>query len=403
VLKAEEHNAIFKTELEKELETFPPKLDPWSGQSIAKWINSKFHLAVPHTQKGNESVTNDWLLSSGIDELKYLAHWRKKEKFRRDFIESVIIGENHKGRLHPQWFSARGSSFMNPNDANGTKSGRLSCTGPNLQQIPARHPVYGPMIRELFLPEDNEFYCSADYQAQEIRIGIHFAVALNLPGAKEIAQKYAENPTMDYHANTMEKINALGGFQATRFQSKTANLSIQYGIGKAKLGKNLEMKLAEITSFLEAFHQASPYLKPALNYAMRIANERGFVKTILGRRRHFNLWENAAYSNHNEWVRPLPKEEALARWGNIKRAGTYKAWNSVVQGTAAEMAKLSIVNVYKETGIVPLMTVHDELDLSIKNETEAKHIKNILENVLKLNIPIVVDMGIGTNWKEAHS
>jgi DNA polymerase I-like protein with 3'-5' exonuclease and polymerase domains len=398
VSRAEQINEEFTLKLKTDLDQFKG-VDPYSSASITKYINKTHHIAVPQTEKGNDSISNEWLKSTGHSDLIALAEYRQNEKFRRDFIEGVILEGQFKGRLHPQWFSARGSSFMNPNDTNGTKSGRLACTMPNLQQIPARHPVNGPLVRSLFLPEEGEHFLSADYQAQEIRMGIHFAAELGLPGASDMAQRYNENPMLDYHTETMNLINARGGMQVTRFQAKTANLSIQYGVGKKKLAGFLDMNTSQIEEFMNVYNAANQYIKLALTKADRIAQDRGYVKTILGRRRHFNEYENAQFGS--AWEKPLTKHAALAKWAFIKRAGTYKAWNSVIQGSSAEMAKLAIVAVANE-GIIPLMTVHDELNMSISDPSQVPRIKELLENVLKLNVPIVVTHGIGKNWSEAH-
>jgi len=394
VQKAHETDVAMGEALEEQFSRFPKGLDPWSSASLAKWIRG-LGYEPGQTDKGNDSISNEWLKSTGHPDLIAMCEWRQSEKIRRDFIVGLIMDKEHNGVIHPNWFTARGSSFMAPNDSQGTKSGRLSCTDPNLQQIPGRHPTLGKLIRSMFIPPLGAQFGIFDYQAQEIRLGIHFAVALGLDGAAEMAARYHNNPMLDYHTETMHLINKASPTQISRFIAKTANLSIQYGVGKVKLAGFLGMTVAEATQFLIVYHNSVPYIKQALTKAMQIAEQRGYVMTILGRRRHFNEWENAEFGS--AWSKPLPKDLAQAKWGRIKRAGTYKAWNSVVQGSAAEQMKLAILGVYNE-GILPMMTIHDELDVPIESDAQVARVKEIMENVLHLNVPVVVETAVGADW-----
>jgi DNA polymerase-1 len=325
-----------------------------------------------------------------------MAKYRQGEKIRRDFIQSMILEGSYNGRLHPNWFQTRGSSFMSGDDVNGTRSGRIACTDPNLTQIPSRHPLYGPMVRGLFIPEDGERWLKTDYQAQEIRIGVHYANKLNLSGAAQIAQAYRDNPMLDYHEMVKEMVNAILSAPITRTAAKTTNLSLAYGMGKRKLAGRLGFTTSETEQFLNVYHREIPFVKEALDKAMRIANDRGYVKTIMGRRRHFSDWENANWGS--AWERPIKdKQTALLTWGKIKRAGTYKAWNSIIQGTAAEQTKNSIVNMADE-GIYPLMQVYDELDFSVSHVAEAYRVRQIMEHAIQMTVPVVAEMWTASDW-----
>jgi DNA polymerase I-like protein with 3'-5' exonuclease and polymerase domains len=372
-------------------------VDPFSSNSLSTWVRSH-GFTPPETVKGNDSISNDWMLASGNDELIKMAQYRQAEKIRRDFIQSMILEGSHKGRLHPQWFQTRGSSFMSGGDTNGTKSGRLACTNPNLQQIPSRHPVYGPMVRGLFLPEEGELFNKNDYNSQEIRVGVHYAAVLGLEGAADIRRAYQDNPLLDYHSMVMEMINAVISTPVTRTTAKTTNLSLAYGMGKRKLAERLNMSSSQVEAFLSVYHREIPFVKQALDKVMRVADSRGYVKTILGRRRHFDEWENANWGS--PWVRPeKDRTTALLKFGKIKRANTYKAYNSVIQGTSAEMTKVAIVNSV-DAGLWPMLTVHDELCYSVSSVEEARRAKKIMEEAIELSVPVIADGTVGKTWAD---
>jgi DNA polymerase I-like protein with 3'-5' exonuclease and polymerase domains len=395
--KAEELNVNLGLQLEDQFRAIDgaSKVDPFSSKSLSDWVKAR-GFTPPETVKGNDSVSNDWLLASGDEALVQMAKYRQGEKIRRDFIQSMILEGSYNGRLHPNWFQTRGSSFMSGDDVNGTRSGRIACTDPNLTQIPSRHPTYGPMVRGLFIPEDGERWLKTDYQAQEIRIGVHYANKLNLSGAAKIAQAYRDNPMLDYHEMVKEMVNAILSSPITRNTAKTTNLSLAYGMGKRKLAGRLGFTTSETEQFLNVYHREIPFVKEALDTAMRIANDRGYVKTIMGRRRHFSDWENANWGS--AWERPIKdKQTALLTWGKIKRAGTYKAWNSIIQGTAAEQTKNSIVNMADE-GIYPLMQVYDELDFSVSHVAEAYRVRQIMEHAIQMTVPVVAEMWTASDW-----
>jgi len=394
VSAAEQLNASMKTQLAESLKVFPKDVDPFSSKSLATWVRG-FGFELPQTDKGNDSISNEWLLASGYDDLILMARYRQAERFRRDMLEGLIMEQHHKGRLHCQWYSTRGSSFMSGNDLAGTRSGRLASGSPSLQVIPARHPVHGPLIRGMFIPEDGEHWCKSDWASQEIRVALHYAIMLDMPGTKAIQQQYIINPKTDYHTLVMNIVNANSPVPITRPEAKTINLGLAYFMGKVKLAAALGLSPSKTDIILTAYHNAIPYIKPLMNTVMNVAERRGYVKTLLGRRRRFNEYENAEFGAR--WSKPLPREEALAKWPSIKRAGTYRGLNSIVQGTSAEMCKLAMVQLDAE-GLTPLLTVHDELDFSIANDSQARRVKEIMEHVMELKIPVVADAWIGSNW-----
>ncbi len=395
--KADILNTDMGVQLEDELEElrsmvdFP--IDPFSPQSLAQLV--KFYgLTPPRTTKDNDSISNEYLAATGIDPLQRMARYRQGERFRRDVVQGVILDQSHKGRLHSSWYSTRGASFMGADD-HGTRSGRLSSGDPSLQVIPKRHPIHGPLVRELFIPEQGERFCRLDMQAQEIRVGLHFACKLKLSGAEEIRQEYLKNPKLDFHEKVKDIVNTVLEEPITRDTAKTTNLSLVYGMGKPKLAGRLGFSISQTETFLKGYHSTVPFVKEALNAAMAVANSRGYVKTIMGRRRRFEEWENAAYGA--QWSKPLPKAMAEMTWDRIKRAGTYRAWNSVVQGTSAELTKIGLVN-YAKAGYLQYMTIHDEGCASVADMKQAKIMKECMESALELAVPMIAEGWIADNW-----
>ncbi|MHA2429147.1 MAG: DNA polymerase, partial [Candidatus Hermodarchaeia archaeon] len=354
-------------------------IDPFSSQSLERWVNS-MGITPPRTTKDNPSVGNDWLSESDNELLVKMAEYRRGEKIRRDFIEGMVLNNSHNGYLHPNWFQTRGSSFMSGNDVNGTRSGRVACTNPNLTQIPARHPLYGPMVRSLFIVEDGLKWCKRDFSSQEPRITLHYAYVLGMPGAAEVRDRYIQDPTTDYHNITMEMINRYANPPVNRGASKDINLGLAYGLGKVKMAARLGLSRSETESVLNSYHRAVPYTKKLLFKAMDIAVKRGYVTTILGRRRRFDTWENADWNAG--WERPLKDmDEAIEKWGKVRRAGTYKALNAVIQGSAAEQMKTAMVNCY-DAGYLPNVTIYDELGVPVEGEKQASDISEIMETAI---------------------
>jgi len=397
--KAEQENDRLNRENGELLQAiygYVPGINPFSPAQLGESLRDR-GITPPKTEKGNDSVSNDFLLSLDDPFCQLLGKYRQQEKIRRDFIEGVILNQSYKHRIHAQFYQTRGTSFMSDNDTGGTRSGRLASSNPNLQQIPARHPTLGKLVRSFFLPDEGEMWISGDYQAQEIRVGIHYAYSLGLDGAAEFRQRYIDSPDFDYHTYTMELINKVAPKKVSRFVAKTANLSIQYGIGKKKLSDNLGMSLKDTADFLDAYHEALPFVREALRVAADYADKRGFVKTFTGRRRHFDTWEPQRFMRGMFPVSGY--EKALAKYGpGIRKAGLHKAFNSVVQGTSAEMMKIALVKA-DEAGLRLINTVHDELNVS-GSISQEKRLKELMETVIELSVPIVADVKSGANWSE---
>ena len=179
-----------------------------------------------------------------------------------------------------------------------------------------------------------------------------------------------------------------------RSQAKTINLGLFYGMGKNKLQAELGVSKDKAEDLFRRYHSKVPFVKQLMDNVMQRAQNSGRVRTLLGRLCRFHLWEPNQFGIH----KALPHDAALMEHGpGIKRAYTYKALNKLIQGSAADMTKKAMLELYKE-GIIPHIQVHDELDISVKNPDHAQKIKSIMEEAVALEVPNKVDYESGPNW-----
>lgn len=373
-------------------------VEPWANKSLARWLKHLGFNRLPQTEKGNDSISNEWLEKQGHPLLDKLVAYRKGEKIRRDYVDALVLENQTDGKVHPQWYSTRGGSYHSGGeDFQGTRTGRPSCVDPNLTQIPARHPVYGPAVRGLFRPAPGTQWGKFDYSSQEPRITLHYAYQLGMPGAAEIWRVFQNNPHTDFHQVTADLILSATGIKIERGQAKTINLGLAYGMGRHKLARQLGLTLEAVEAFLEAYHAAMQFMKPLLKHCATKAQRTGYVKTALGRRRRFHEWENA--DREAKWEAPIEDEfEASLKWKTIQRAGTYKALNAIIQGSAAEQNKMAMCELYYGHGMIPLVTVYDELGYSISSPEQAALVKKVMEGVPLFSVAHIVDVKLAETW-----
>ena len=352
----------------------------WANASLQS-IFEKNKIWFPRTAKGMPSFQRDWLEGHDHELPQLIVKARKLNKARTTFIDKMIKDHCFNGRIHAEAHAMR-------NDRGGTVSGRFSYSNPNLQQVPARDPEIGNLIRSLFIPEEGCQWGVFDYSQQEPRLTVHYADQMNLNGAENAVSQYRDD-NADFHqiVADMAKI--------PRKQAKTINLGLSYGMGKEKLIKELGLDDTEAENLFQQYHANVPFIRALQDQCARVAMDRGFIKTFAGRRCRFDLWES-----RYERTLPLPLEEAKEKYGdNLKRSYTYKALNRLIQGSAADMTKLAMLGLWEE-GIVPHLQVHDEVDISIENTEQANTVARIMETCVELAVPLLVDMELGTSWGE---
>jgi DNA polymerase I-like protein with 3'-5' exonuclease and polymerase domains len=354
----------------------------WANASLQK-IFDKNNLAYPRTEKGMPSFQRQWLESHEHELPQMIVRARKLNKARTTFIDKMISEHAVDGRIHAEAHPLR-------SDAGGTVSGRFSYSNPNLQQVPARDPELGTMIRSLFIPEEGCQWGLFDYSQQEPRLTVHYANRMGLIGAKDAVTAYRDK-NADFHQIVADMANI------PRKQAKNINLGLSYGMGKQKLIKELGLGDTEAQALLTKYHEKVPFIRGLQDQCARVALDRGYIKTLAGRRCHFDLWEHKY-----EDSMPLPLEEAREKYGDVlKRSYTYKALNRLIQGSAADMTKLAMLGLWEE-GIVPHVQVHDEVDISIEDEEQAAKVSRIMENCVELAVPLVVDTELGASWGETE-
>ena len=351
----------------------------WAARSIAQ-VFDKLKLPYDRTTKTQApSFTKNFLMHHPDPIVKKIAQAREINKAHTTFIDT-IIKHTHRGRIFAEINQLRG-------DNGGTVTGRFSYSNPNLQQIPARNKNLGPRIRSLFIPEEGCKWGCFDYNQQEPRLVVHYAALQNLHGVTDVLVAYHEGDA-DFHTIVAEMANI------PRLQAKTINLGLFYGMGKNKLQAELGVSKMQAEDLFRTYHAKVPFVKMLMDAVMKRAQDSGKIRTLLGRLCRFPLWEPNQFGIH----KALPHDQALLEHGpGIRRAYTYKALNRLIQGSAADMTKKAMIDLHKE-GIIPHVQVHDELDISVKDDKEAKQIVQIMETSVELEVPNKVDYEAGENW-----
>ena len=263
-----------------------------------------------------------------------------------------------------------------------TRTGRLSSTEPNLQNIPIREEL-GRNIRKAFVPV-NDMFLSADYSQIELRILAHIS------NCQPLIDSFKNNE--DIHTKVASDIYGIKMDQVTKKMRRTAKaviFGIVYGISGFGLGENLHISNKEAADFINKYYELYPEVKKYMDDIINYAKEFGYVTTLFNRKRIIDEIKNPNYM--------------------IKSMGERMALNSPIQGTSADIMKLAMINVYKEFKRKKiqskiLLQVHDEIIIDVKSD-ELESVKTIvkeqMEHVYKLNVPLKVEIDTGANWYEA--
>ena len=380
-------------DLEKKQLMLQDQLNKAGGHGVNIWANAslkqaydKNQIKYNFTEKGTASFTQDWLEQQNDGISKTILDIRKLDKIRNTFIKNMILEKAVGGRIHCQFNSM------------GTVTGRFSSSNPNLQQVPARDPELGPLIRSLFIPEENQDWYCADYSQQEPRVLVHYAVIKNMESAKKVQEEFLNNDQTDFH-DMVAKMASI-----ERKQAKTINLGLFYGMGNKKLARELGLDDDSAYELFNKYHTKVPFVKELSKQVSHVASTRGYIKTLLGRKRRFDKWEpkdsfgNTAYS----------KAEAMERYpdNELKRAYTHTALNALIQGSSADITKAAMLKIY-ESGITDeidiKLTIHDELDFSVDKSKQKcfEEAIQIMKNCVDIKVPLKIDVEKGDSWGTA--
>lgn len=351
---------------------------------------------------GQPSIKNEWLKSlPKHDILDAILEARKFNKLNGTFVKSIrthAIGD----RIHCTFKQMVGES-EGADETTGAKYGRLSCTGPNLQQQPARDPEIGPIWRSIYIPDEGKQFAVLDFSQQEPRWLVHYAELLRLPKARAMAERYRTDPTADNHDMMATLINHRWSTleakvkKEERSAAKIIFLGLCYGMGPAKLAKSLGLptKMRKFTNrdgevikylgagdeaqaLLDKFRKGVPFVKALMKKAEEKAAKVGFILTAEGRRCRFpKVWD----PKKREW-----------KWDM-----THKAGNRLIQGSAGGQTKTAMV--LADDADIPLqLQVHDEMDFSFEDPAEPLRCAEIMRNAVPCNVPHKIDIEVGVNW-----
>ena len=326
--------------------------------------------------KTKQYSTGEEVLQKLVDKhpiVNLILEYRGLQKLLNTYVDALpVLIDPQTGKIH--------SSF----DQAWVSTGRLSSRNPNLQNIPIRDER-GKEIRKAFIPsDDRNVLLSADYSQIELRLMAHLSQDENMIDA------FRNNE--DIHVSTAAKIFKVPEKEVTpsmRSSAKTANFGIIYGISAFGLSQRLNISRSDASNLIQGYFDSFPQVRAYMNNAIMQAREKGYVETIMGRRRYL-----PDINSSNAIVSGVAERNAI---------------NAPIQGSAADIIKLAMVNIqrqlrsgYKTTLI---LQVHDELIFDVvRDELESieKLVRYEMEQVMNLEVPLVVDIGAGNNWLEAH-
>lgn len=380
-------------------------------------------ITVPRTEEGNYSVRKEWLAGLEHPAGEIANTIREHEKICGTFIKSYMLEQNTNGFLFPQFHQLHG-------DTNGTKVGRFASSNPNLQNIPSRTKL-GKRVRQAFVP-DVGAHCwrKFDYSQVHYRLLAHLAVDKGDGSAEALRQRYINDPKTDYHMDVYRNVAPLLGWNVDyqmiadangkedwneeikikRRPIKNVNFGLLYGQSSKSLAYKAGFTAKQAEDFFAAYHAGAPYVSATMEEIGKEVQAFGYVTTIAGRRIRFHQWEPIK-KNWDEPETPLLYEQAIRKWGaGIKRAFEYRGVNYKLQGSEPDLMKSGMrtlwnSGVFSEIG-VPSITVHDELDWSVwDNSARSREcydfVQQTMQNSWKLRIPVFVDESNGPSWGKA--
>ncbi len=342
-----------------------------SPKQLGEMLFERMKLPAPKKTSRGWSTSAEVLenLAERYEICADILEYRKYQKLRSTYIDSLIQLRDARGRVHTHF------------EQTATATGRLSSTEPNLQNIPVRTAL-GREIRGAFVAEPGWLLVDADYSQIELRVLAHIS------GDQTMIQAFCGGE--DIHARTAAEVYGVAldaVTQQMRSACKAVNFGIVYGISDFALAKNIGVTRAEARGFMERYFERYPGVRAYMDAAVQSAREKGYVETLMGRRRYLPEIHSSNF--------------------NVRSFGERCAMNSPIQGTAADIIKLAMIRVVdalKAAGLRSrlILQVHDELILeSPENETERAKtlLRDEMENVMRLSVPLTVDVNVGENWR----
>ena len=331
-------------------------------------------LGLPHAKKNKTGYSTDINVLEKLRDypiVEYIIEYRTLYKLYTTYIEGILNSISSDGKIHTIYTQTV------------ARTGRLSSIEPNLQNIPIRYEL-GRLIRKAFVPLDNSILMSCDYSQIELRVFAH------LSKVPELVMAFVND--MDIHTKTAMDIFHVKEEEVTkdmRRKAKAVNFGILYGISSYGLSEDLNIKPKEAKEFINKYFETYPGVKEYMDKEIEEAKKNGYVKTIMNRKR---IIEELHSSNHV-----------------VRSMGERMALNTPIQGSSADILKMAMIKIdkyFEDNNIksTMLLQVHDELIFNVIKEEEEevrKIVSNIMENIIKLDVPLKVSIEEGNNWYEA--
>lgn len=331
-------------------------------------------LGLPHAKKNKTGYSTDISVLEKLRDypiVEYIIEYRTLYKLYTTYIEGILNSISSDGKIHTIYTQTV------------ARTGRLSSIEPNLQNIPIRYEL-GRLIRKAFVPLDNSILMSCDYSQIELRVFAH------LSKVSELVMAFVND--MDIHTKTAMDIFRVKEEEVTkdmRRKAKAVNFGILYGISSYGLSEDLNIKPKEAKEFINKYFETYPGVKEYMDKEIEEAKKNGYVKTIMNRKR---IIEELHSSNHV-----------------VRSMGERMALNTPIQGSSADILKMAMIKIdkyFEDNNIksTMLLQVHDELIFNVIKEEEEevrKIVSNIMENIIKLDVPLKVSIEEGNNWYEA--
>ena len=373
----EVENSLNKQMKEKEQEIYAlagVEFNIMSPAQLAKVLFEDLQIPYPKRTKDNKYSTSKDILDKIVPYhpiVEKVLEYRTLSKLYTNYAVGLKEEIRSDGRIHTIFTQTL------------TRTGRLSSISPNLQNIPARSE-YSELIRKAFIPDEDSYLLSSDYSQVELRIFAHMSNATNMINA------FIEDK--DIHAKTASDIFHKPIEEVTKNERRTAkavNFGILYGISSFGLSEDLGINVKEAKEFIDNYLETFPGIKEYMEKEKSDAYKNGYVKTLMNRKRVIEELKNKNFM--------------------IRSSGERMALNTPIQGTAADILKKAMVEIYREFNkrklkSKMLIQVHDELVFNVTKdelETVKKIVKDIMENTFKLSVPLKVEIAYGSNWYEA--
>lgn len=339
-----------------------------SPQQLSNLLFHRLGLQSGRAVKGGLS-TDEATLNKIVDShpiIPLILDYREMNKLKNTYIEPLLkyAKQNAEHKIY--------TSFLQT----GTVTGRLSSKSPNLQNIPVRSE-YGREIRRGFIAQDDCVLISVDYSQIELRLLAHFSQDSLL------IQSFMQDK--DIHYETALRLFGESQAQSKRAIAKSINFGLIYGMGARKLGETLKIPTKEAKQYIDSYFELFPTVKDYLNTQKELLLQNGYSQTLLGRRRYFD------FANASEFMK-----------ANFLREGV----NCIFQGSAADLIKLSMLELYKQyhgSDLQMLLQVHDELIFQAPKQSAKDylpHIQSIMNTIYTLNVPLKCNASIATNWAQ---